>query len=160
LTNISENLDSLGMEVTIDTSLVNPIYIKVCFKTDCSLKSSKDEGFKLYLTDKACPRPKLDSLYVPLELIALDYNEPLKDIPNVFTPNNDGINDYFSIDNGFAKPCIDDFSIVIFNRWGHKLFESKDFSFRWSGDNLPTGVYFYMIKFGEKEKAGSILLKF
>lgn len=160
LTDISANMSTQKLEVTIDTTQKNPITISVCIETDCSLISGQNEGFKLYLTDRACPRPKLDSMYVPLEFVALDMKDPLEDIPNVFTPNKDGLNDYFSIDNGYAKSCIEDFSVVIFNRWGDKVFESEDFSFQWSGDQLPTGVYFYVIKFGKREKAGSILLMF
>ncbi len=63
-------------------------------------------------------------------------------IPNVFTPNNDGINDEFKI---IYEGTIMNFYIEIFNRWGNKIFESTDLNFKWEGTNYPDGVYFYLI---------------
>ena len=61
---------------------------------------------------------------------------------NVFTPNGDGMNDVFEVD------CerIVEFNIVIFNRWGNKMFESNDINNSWDGENAPDGTYFYIIK--------------
>lgn len=61
---------------------------------------------------------------------------------NVFTPNGDGMNDVFKVN------CerIVEFNIVIFNRWGNKMFESNDINNSWDGENAPDGTYFYIIK--------------
>lgn len=87
--------------------------------------------------------------------------------PNVITPNGDGINDVFIItdyaevssggsgdtfksSNQSEYPLINDFYIsnelVIFNRWGKKVHEAKNYNNDWDGDNLPDGVYFYVLK--------------
>jgi gliding motility-associated-like protein len=66
-------------------------------------------------------------------------------IPNVFTPNNDGINDFFLIQG----TGINDYHIAIFNRWGTLLYESKNMSEAWDGTSNGTdiveGVYTYLI---------------
>lgn len=85
-------------------------------------------------------------------------------IPNVYTPNVDGINDEFQV---FTNCPIADFRILIFDRWGEKVFESNTEHFRWDGtykgEKLPPDVFVYYIsgKFsnGEPiERKGSVLL--
>lgn len=68
-------------------------------------------------------------------------------IPNAFTPNNDGSNDYFFA-NGYG---ITELKMQIFNRWGNKVFETPSVSGRWngidtSGKICPQGVYVYTAK--------------
>lgn len=53
-------------------------------------------------------------------------------IPNVFTPNGDGDNDYFKL-GGTPDPCLDSLVVTIYNRWGKKVFESEDPYFEWDG---------------------------
>lgn len=64
------------------------------------------------------------------------------DIPNVFTPNGDGNNDFFMISANGIKT----FSISIYNRWGAKVFESQDITDSWSGGDSTDGTYFYIVK--------------
>jgi gliding motility-associated-like protein len=68
-------------------------------------------------------------------------------IPNVFSPDGDGINDQFYIPNSGLK----EFSIEIFNRWGIKVFESTADEIRWdgvstSGVKLSDGTYYFILK--------------
>ncbi len=66
-------------------------------------------------------------------------------IPNVFTPNGDGINDEFEILNLEHYPNA---QIVVFNRWGKKVFEHHDYYNNWwDGGNAPDGVYFYVLQY-------------
>jgi gliding motility-associated-like protein len=64
-------------------------------------------------------------------------------IPNVFTPNNDGINDSFEISSKHLK----EFSILIFNRWGQAIFRSTDPDFKWAGTNSPEGIYYFRMNY-------------
>lgn len=114
--------------------------------------------------------------------------EPVKlKIPNVFTPNGDGVNDYFiiSLDNGGGLPSGGDTrdggddvleyenydplnryyessELTIFNRWGRIVYHSKDYQNDWDGDNLSDGTYFYVLKcHGLKQDAtyqGSVMI--
>ena len=69
-------------------------------------------------------------------------------IPNAFTPNNDGINDKFSIkyDCNFSK-----FDFRIFDRWGKMLFQSANPNFEWDGEEIPIGTYTYQLDYSSNE---------
>ncbi len=75
-------------------------------------------------------------------------------VPNVFTPQGDGINDYFTpISFGIEK-----INMKIFNRWGGLIFESNNILQGWdgtyNGNACSIGVYFYIIEavsFSNKE---------
>ena len=72
-------------------------------------------------------------------------------IPNVFTPNADGLNDLFEIENLEHYPMA---QIVIFNRWGKRVFEHPDYYNNWwDGQGHPDGVYFYVLKY---ERMGKV----
>ena len=68
-------------------------------------------------------------------------------LPNVFSPNNDGSNDFFFIESEGLK----EFSIVVMNQSGKVVFESDSPEFKWNGIEritgviVPTGNYFYLI---------------
>ncbi len=66
-------------------------------------------------------------------------------IPNVFTPNNDGENDlYFVTSTG-----LEDYNLLILNRWGNVVFETSDPEEGWdgtiNGNPCSEGVYFYKL---------------
>jgi gliding motility-associated-like protein len=67
-------------------------------------------------------------------------------LPNIFTPNNDGANDFFEINIGQKQ----DFQIVVINHMNKVVFQSNSVDFRWdgmlpSGDPAPSGNYVYFI---------------
>ncbi len=66
-------------------------------------------------------------------------------VPNVLTPNGDGVNDGW----GFGAAAPYDL-VVIFNRWGNEVFRADPRVQHWSGRDqqgreLPDGVYFYVL---------------
>jgi len=78
-------------------------------------------------------------------------------IPNVFTPNNDGSNDYFEILG------LDKYNIVILNRWGLTLFTGNENTVFWdgttlSGEKVPNGTYFFVLTAENLEEKGSLTL--
>jgi gliding motility-associated-like protein len=78
------------------------------------------------------------------DLLLFDQNCDLT-IPNVFTPNGDGINDYFEITN--LEHYLNS-QMVIYNRNGRKVFEHNDyFGNWWDGGNHPTGTYYYVLTY-------------
>jgi len=62
-------------------------------------------------------------------------------IPNVFTPNNDGINDRWEID-GLANR---ENTVRVFNRWGQLVLDAKNYRNTWSGPDVPDGTYYYEV---------------
>ncbi len=69
-------------------------------------------------------------------------------IPNAFTPNSDGINDYF-FNAGYVLD-VKSYRLAVFNRWGQKVFSTGDFNEFWNGydangNTAPEGVYVYSI---------------
>ena len=65
--------------------------------------------------------------------------------PNTFTPNGDGINDFFGA-NQESNPL--SFKLVIYNRWGNQVFQSQSIFNRWDGTSkgtsAPFGVYYWI----------------
>lgn len=88
-----------------------------------------------------------------VQLDSLCFFVPL-DFPNVITPNNDGLNDCFSIPS--ALPFTDCYQIEIFSRWGSRVFASTDPSQCWEPRNIADGVYFFSVSFGTITRTGSI----
>jgi len=81
------------------------------------------------------------------------------DIPEGFSPNGDGVNDNFVIEGLEMYP---ENTIVIFNRWGNKVYEASPYNNDWDGtsmfgitiggNQLPEGTYFYIIKLSDDMK--------
>ena len=67
-------------------------------------------------------------------------------VPNAFSPNNDGLNDYWNIP---ALKAYAEYEILVFNRYGEVVYKSKNINTPWDGNlkgkALPTGVYPYVI---------------
>ncbi|MEZ4880173.1 MAG: gliding motility-associated C-terminal domain-containing protein [Chitinophagales bacterium] len=70
-------------------------------------------------------------------------------IPNAFTPNNDGTNDFFGVVNDCGK--VSNFQLQIFNRWGELLFVSNDEKVKWNGDyknqTQPVDDYVFILQY-------------
>ncbi|MBL7800443.1 MAG: gliding motility-associated C-terminal domain-containing protein [Chitinophagales bacterium] len=74
-------------------------------------------------------------------------NCPVYELPNTFTPNGDGANDFFTPRKPYRFVSRVEFKV--FNRWGEKVFETTDPELKWNGQDqktgkdLPDGVYYY-----------------
>ena len=90
------------------------------------------------------------------------------DAPNGFSPNSDGVNDYFNIKG------IEDFDgnvVFIYNRWGSLVFKQKNYDNKWDGkcnvigalmgQDLPEGTYYFLIDLNNEGKplSGYVVLK-
>jgi gliding motility-associated-like protein len=62
------------------------------------------------------------------------------DLPNVITPNGDGINDFFYLEE--ATIFLNN-QLVILNRWGLEIYNSKGYNNTFNGADVTDGVYFY-----------------
>jgi gliding motility-associated-like protein len=84
-------------------------------------------------------------------------NEEL-DLPNIFTPNNDGLNDYLEI----KSLGLTDFSLVVLDMNGKPVFQTNDPAFKWDGMSLANervkdGNYLYY--FTARNSVGMLISK-
>jgi gliding motility-associated-like protein len=79
------------------------------------------------------------------------------EVPNIFTPNNDGTNDVF-------QPVIDcdltSYQLLVFNRWGEQVFESRDPLVGWNGEYkdkpLPSDAYVYVLNYESEDEIRTV----
>ena len=81
--------------------------------------------------------------------------EPLLYVPTAFSPNNDGTNEAFRAE--FRTELLEEFHLQIFNRWGEKLYESRDIDKGWTGqyqgEMVKPDMYTWIIYYRIKERA-------
>ncbi len=72
-------------------------------------------------------------------------------VPNAFSPNQDGLNEFFMPYGNNIHP--DDYEMIIYDRWGRKVFRTNNLNSPWDGTSseysgkiAPSGVYLYYIK--------------
>lgn len=80
-------------------------------------------------------------------------------IPNVFSPNNDQINEYFFIQGLLGTDNV----LHILNRWGQVVYLDENYRNNWDGKTtggktLPDGVYYYFLETDEKKYSGYFTL--
>jgi gliding motility-associated-like protein len=94
-------------------------------------------------------------VYYYIDGVELFETENEINLPNIFTPNNDNQNDLLRFNFPYNR-------VVIFNRWGQKVFENYDNAF-WDGKtpegrDVPDGTYYYLIETEEETYKGYIQL--
>ena len=78
-------------------------------------------------------------------------------VPNSFTPNGDGFNDLFVVKGLSAFP---DSKLMVFNRWGTKIYNTTDYANDWNGGDYPEADYYYVLEVSNGEKfKGFVTLK-
>lgn len=105
-----------------------------------SITATDDQYITVYVENQGCISAA-DSFFVDV-LLSCDIV-----VPNVFTPNKDGINDLFSL---ISADGIESLSCVILNRWGTIVQTFNQPNFTWDGrdaggNDMMEGVYFYQI---------------
>lgn len=107
--------------------------------------------------DPAKPGDVTPSELTPVTLV----KEPMK-IPGGFSPNGDGINDFFVIENALGKVI----NLEVYNRWGNRIYRSKDYKNTWDGrttegiyvgSEVPVGTYYYTITIDGKDRKVGVL---
>ncbi len=86
-------------------------------------------------------------------LLTKPVNTPTLFIPQGFSPDGDGVNDLFTIK---GAPQNSEMNIVIYNRWGNKVFQHENYNNSWDGrpnvagtfgkEILPSGTYYYILQ--------------
>lgn len=104
------------------------------------------------ISNGACPASS-DSIIIMVKALI---------IPSGFSPNGDGMNDYFEI-NGIEE--YSNVKLNVFNRWGNEIYESDNYKNDWngknmSGENVSDDTYFYTLEIPNKNSIkGYVVLK-
>jgi gliding motility-associated-like protein len=77
-------------------------------------------------------------------------------VPDVFTPNGDGVNDLFTIGNLKYWPGT---YLSVFNRWGAHIYRQANYQGTWTANRVSDGIYFYVLYLNNREKVtGSVTI--
>lgn len=102
-----------------------------------------------------------DLCYSLSQTVTIDksFSKPDKNLPNVFTPNLDGANDLYTVDDNFSDT--QGFFCIIYNRWGNVVYQTENKKIDWAPKGLSDGVYFLVLTYtdclGEAEKIASTI---
>jgi gliding motility-associated-like protein len=122
------------------------------FTDTCSVVVSAAHDYLIKVTD-FCGTEATDTVNLSLRDCNIE-------IPNIFTPNGDGVNNKFKIIGLNEYP---NNIVIIFDRWGKKVKEVTNYNDEnaWDGANADTGTYFYVVLFdqeGIEPKNGTVQL--
>ena len=76
-------------------------------------------------------------------------------IPNVFSPNGDGLNDYLEFP---GVEYYTDARLSVFNRWGNEIYSSASYKNTWQARDVSDGTYFFVLKVDGKEYSGPVTI--
>lgn len=83
----------------------------------------------------------ISSFFLNIELYPL---RPYFEMPNVFTPNDDGFNDRFvpMVNYNVASG-----TLAVYNRWGELVYQTTNLEYGWAGGECSPGVYYWMVRY-------------
>ncbi len=128
-------------EIVLDPKITNATYLWQDNSTNATYTVKQKGTYWVKVTDNNnC------SVYDTIHVYYNDCDTLKIIIPNIFTPNGDGYNDYFVIKNADYKKI----EVQIYNRWGELVFQDKNYQNNWDGrykgNPSADGTYFYTIK--------------
>lgn len=171
---IDDQSEVLGYSFARKTGL-GTVVSDFTWSPECHVLEGQPEVFvplTFAVQDNHCtqPRAKEYALVVHIE----DINDKSEQFipPNVFTPNGDELNTYFGMyrineQSGIEENilpidnCAGQFEkVVVYNRWGREVYSSTDRYFKWYGEDVASGVYFYYIEYTNRGYRGSLTIRF
>ncbi len=179
------NVEPKGFEFSDGSTGRGSLVQKFSWNPDCTIFKdgvyTNNYTFKFKLSDDHCYTAKTDSTTIKINIKDIQRTNKEFLPPNVITPNGDGCNDYFAMEgfenelcNGIAfdgqaadarvslplDNCTGQFQTInIYNRWGNEVFKSTDRKFRWYALNESAGVYYFTLKYSDKEYKGTISVR-
>lgn len=133
-------------------------------------------AFKFRVLDNRCVTAGNDTITIKVKVKDVDLTD-VEFLPNnIITPNGDGCNDFFAMDEleDVAMNCGESVSfpklprdnctgtflgIRIYNRWGRQVFSSVNRNFRWYAEDQAVGVYYYFISYNNKQYKGTVTVR-
>ena len=115
----------------------------------------------LEIVCQPCLQSFLINALFPFRSTVSQFTTTSIEIFNFVTPNDDGFNDYFQIENIENFP---NSTLVVFNRWGTEVFKDRGYQNDWDGtflnEGLPDGTYYYILKLnGDRKLSGYVQLQ-
>ncbi|MDW7693969.1 isopeptide-forming domain-containing fimbrial protein [Flammeovirgaceae bacterium SG7u.111] len=153
--------DSLNSEFMLVTITQQPKHGFASVNNDFSVNYEPEAGFagRDTLIYTICPEVCDELCDTAMVIIKVEL--PVE-VTEIITPNFDGFNDYLEVKGLENFP---NNNLLVFNRWGNKVFESDSYQNDWAGtyngNPLPDGTYYYVLKnkeTGEALKAGFFTL--
>ena len=148
-------VDSTQVFKEVDDHFVRIATVAGMEYADADVESDKTYRYYVrtfgHYTIEGILRPLVN--YSAIVIVYIGQDEPIEEfsyqLPNVFTPNGDGINDIFE-PKVTGLSLISGAKTVIFNRWGNILHDTEDPLIQWDGKSkqtkmdCPPGTYFYV----------------
>ena len=136
-----KDLNDASVEILTAGGTAPYTYTLGTYTSDSSTFSSLSSGsYSLIVTDANGCTNEISEIIIPESML-----DCLR-IPNVITPNGDGVNDEWIIENIELFP---EAHIYVYNRWGQLLYHGRGNGERWDGryrgHYVPSGVYLYII---------------
>jgi gliding motility-associated-like protein len=162
LTAVGRGFDvkSAGMSFT-DKAGLPTLQSPFAWKPTCELMAGKAEAtfvVDFVVDDRSCQPNHAAVTTVTFTVKNPSFNADIK-VPNIFTPNGDGYNDYFAVKDLPENTCDEQFrSIEVTNRWGATVFKSTNPTFRWYGTNDAVGTYYYLLITSKRTIKGTVTL--
>ena len=154
--------EQVTVEINVSLNLTMGIFNNTAFTQGISTKDGNTTSDQS--TDGLIPDPDVPMDVSLAKPTPVNLNGEELFIPGGFSPNNDGINDYFVIEN-IANRQI---QLEIFNRWGNRIYRSAHYKNEWNGktteglhigDDVPAGTYYYIMKIdGKYKKVGHLTI--
>jgi gliding motility-associated-like protein len=156
---LSDATDPENTTVTVNTSpVIPPQHGTILINPDGTYTYTPDPGFagqdviEVEVCDSGLPMPSLCStLTITINVGVVPGKEII--IPEGFSPNDDGVNDYFVIQNHTGAKM----KLEVFNRWGNVVYRNNNYQNDWGGiansgvtigEGLPDGTYYYVLEAG------------
>ena len=138
------DLENLDIELTVSVTGGTDPYTYLWFNGDT------DSSTNLALSPGPLAITVMDNNACTLDTIFTVTAMTEECVPNVFTPNNDLVNDFWNLEKAYIYS---DSEIKVFGRFGREVFESLGYENPWDGKNkkgndVPDGAYFYHIELG------------
>lgn len=151
----AQSKEQVVLEVTVSLDQNEGIFNNTALAT--GLSTGTDVRVSDQSTDGLIPDPDVPGDVSPAVPTPVNLEVAPLFVPGGFSPNNDGINDYFVIENGANYQI----HLEIFNRWGNLIYKNTNYKNEWNGkttegihvgDDVPSGTYYYVVKITGKSR--------
>lgn len=154
--------EQVTLEINVSLNLTTGTFNNTAFARGIAAKDGSITSDQS--TDGLIPDPDVPRDVSPVKPTPVTLNDDELFIPGGFSPNNDGINDYFVIEN-IADMQI---QLEVYNRWGNRIYRSANYRNEWNGkttegihigDDVPAGTYYYILNIdGKYKKVGHLTI--